>query len=129
MPRVRKPTALKLLDGNPGKRAINRNEPSFSAVSLDPPSDLSGESLEMWHEFAAEMDRLGMLDICNRRALRLACLCYETAITAFAEGSISKAERMNTAYRQWCAKFGWTPADKSGISVPGKPDENPFDEF
>ena len=129
MPRVRKPTALKLLDGNPGKRAINRNEPTFTPASLDPPDVLHGEALRVWTVFAAEMDRLGMLDLHNREALCLACLCYETAITAFVEGRISEAERMNTAYRQWCAKFGWTPADKSGISVPGKPDENPFDEF
>lgn len=129
MPRHKKPTALKLLDGNPGKRAINKNEPKYGSISTDPPSGLSGEGLAMWVEMATELDRLGMLDKGNRRALLAACRCFHAMETAFNEDRVSEAERMNTAFRQWCAKFGWTPSDKSGISVPGKPDENPFDEF
>ena len=41
----RKPTALKLLSGNAGKRGLNAAEPQFDGVDMTAPAWLMGEGL------------------------------------------------------------------------------------
>ena len=44
-----KPTAQKKLAGNPGKRALNNDEPQFTTVrNIDPPEWLSDRAATMW---------------------------------------------------------------------------------
>ena len=44
------PTIVKLARGNPGKRALNRNEPTPPADAVKPPSWLTGDALAKWRE-------------------------------------------------------------------------------
>ena len=44
-----KPTALKLIEGNPGKRAMNDAEPNAGPIG-EPPEDLDGIALAKWRE-------------------------------------------------------------------------------
>ncbi|WP_426032826.1 P27 family phage terminase small subunit, partial [Caulobacter sp. DWP3-1-3b2] len=46
-----KPTALKLIEGNPGKRALNDAEPNAGPIG-NPPDDLDGLALAKWREMA-----------------------------------------------------------------------------
>ena len=45
-----KPTALKLLEGNPGKREVNGNEPEYDVLSKDekPPAYLGSYGKKEW---------------------------------------------------------------------------------
>lgn len=49
-----KPTFLKLLDGNPGKRPLNTNEPKPVGNLLDPPACLSQSQRTLWIETISE---------------------------------------------------------------------------
>jgi phage terminase small subunit len=44
-----KPTARKIAAGNPGKRALNKDEPDFGLVTnIEPPEWIAGEARDMW---------------------------------------------------------------------------------
>lgn len=58
-----KPTALKELAGNPGKRSLNSNEPiPEKVVSLEPPewADLSERAKSIWRRVAPLAHRMGV---------------------------------------------------------------------
>ena len=58
--RPRKPTALKVLEGNPGKRKLPENEPKPKPVMPDPPDWLSEEAQKFWNEYAPKLNQLGL---------------------------------------------------------------------
>jgi P27 family predicted phage terminase small subunit len=58
--RKAKPTHLKLVEGNPGKRAINKNEPKPTGNLVDPPEWLSPSQKEGW-KYAIESAPFGLL--------------------------------------------------------------------
>ena len=68
--RGRKPlaSALKLIRGNPGHRAIS-DEPQPLLGSINPPKYLSRGAKKIWREVAPELYRLGLLTILDRQAL------------------------------------------------------------
>lgn len=50
------PTALRKLNGNPGKRPFNPNEPKVRLVDkLDPPADFSERKKHVWFEVTREL--------------------------------------------------------------------------
>jgi phage terminase small subunit len=54
------PTALKELAGNPGKRALNTNEPQPGGIPKCPPH-LDKIAKAEWKRIAAELTTLGLL--------------------------------------------------------------------
>lgn len=72
-----KPTALKLAEGNPGKRALPRNEPKPPPALPDPPDFLNEYAREEWDRVAETLFRVGTLTRIDQSML--ACYC-----TAFA---------------------------------------------
>ncbi len=67
------PTPLKILRGNPGKRALNQGEPKPSPGDLEPPTWLHGDALEEWDRLAPTLHRLGLLTEIDGRALASYC--------------------------------------------------------
>lgn len=58
MPRGRppKPTALKELDGNPGKRKLNKSEPKpQTMLAIEPPKFVSKAARPVWKFYAGQM--------------------------------------------------------------------------
>ena len=58
-----KPTALKILEGNPGKRPLPKNEPKPAPVVKvpAPPDWLNKEAKELWKDLAPKLERIGLL--------------------------------------------------------------------
>lgn len=56
-----KPTAIKVLEGNPGKRPLNANEPKPEKKSPKCPSWLEPEAKKEWRRMAKVLERLGVL--------------------------------------------------------------------
>lgn len=54
MPAIRKPTAVKKLAGNPGKRALNKSEPKPSGLPT-PPSAMSNRAKTVWKRLVVAM--------------------------------------------------------------------------
>ena len=63
------PTAIKQLNGNPGKRALNAHEPKPVAVVPPCPPHLQGEARKEWRRITKELHALGIISRLDRAAL------------------------------------------------------------
>jgi P27 family predicted phage terminase small subunit len=140
-----KPTALKQLQGNPGKRRLNRHEPKPTGIPTCP-KHLDREAKREWKRISAELITLGLLTNVDRAALASYCTAYsrwvaaELAIQKF--GVVIKSPKSgfpiqnpyvgvaNTAVdqmRKFATEFGLTPASRTRLQV--NPDAAPTDTF
>lgn len=70
-----KPTALKALHGNPGKRALNEAEPQFSGIPKCP-AWLTKEAKREFKRILAELAAMDLLKSTDQSALSAYCLAY-----------------------------------------------------
>lgn len=84
-----KPTHLKLVQGNPGKRAINRSEPKPRRVLPSPPAHLRARAKVAWGYVSAQLDNMGVLTEADALALERLCECYADLLDA--QASLDKA--------------------------------------
>lgn len=73
-----KPTHLKLVTGNPGKRALKPDaiQPPARSKVLAPPAHLSGEAKSEWKRLAPMLTKLGILSDLDRGAFAAYCQAY-----------------------------------------------------
>src|SRR6185436_7103915 len=74
-PRPR-PTVLKILNGNPGKRPLNENEPKPKGGLPECPEYLSDKAQAAWSQFAAQLTAAGVATSLDATALELLCNSY-----------------------------------------------------
>lgn len=134
------PTALKKLRGNPGKRALNRNEPQ-PAVGAKPPRWVNAKSRYHWRKVAPELERLGILTVVDTVAFGLLCdalvdyvLAREVVEAAAEEGGVRFVATtdkgniiqhpavgvMNKAWERVlkaCREFGMTPSSRTSLQT------------
>jgi P27 family predicted phage terminase small subunit len=146
-----KPSALKALAGNPGKRAINTSEPKPTGIPTCP-RHLDKEARLEWKRISTELIVLGLLTSVDRAALAGYCVAWsrwvaaELSIQKF--GLVIKSPKSgfpiqnpyvsvaNTALdqiRKFGIEFGLTPSSRSRLHIdaagqPAKSDD-PFTEF
>ena len=77
-----KPTSLKLLEGNRGKKRLPTHEPKPDPTMPTPPAGLGAIDLDEWHYLAPELHRLGVLTLVDRAALAAYCDSYEQWVKA-----------------------------------------------
>ena len=152
-----KPTHLKLITGNPGKRPLNKHEPQPRRERVpSPPVELCEDAKIEWRRIARELHRLGLLTFVDRGALAVSCQAYgrwiaaERALARMAERDqltyalmikttngnaiqnplVSTANKAMIAYMRCASEFGMTPASRTRISTPQGADmTSPFAEF
>lgn len=83
-----KPTRLKVLTGNPGKRALNHDEPRPEPAVPECPPELSERAQAEWNRLAGELATLRVLTNLDRAALAAYCGAY--ALWAEATEAIQK---------------------------------------
>lgn len=71
-----KPTHLRILEGNPGKRALPRAEPKPKTAAPACPRFLTGEARKEWRRMVALLLPLGLLTQVDRAALAAYCQCW-----------------------------------------------------
>jgi P27 family predicted phage terminase small subunit len=141
-----KPSALKKLEGNPGKRAINQNEPKPTGIP-NCPRHLSDEAKAEWKRIARELAAIGLLTSVDRAALAAYCSAYGRWVEA--ERGLQKSAALivkspsgqpmqnpfvgviNTAFdqmRKFLIEFGMTPSSRSRLQVQITP-ETPADDW
>lgn len=133
-----KPTHLKVLEGNPGKRPLNKNEPKPKPVAPKCPTWLDKEAKREWKRVAPELEKLGLLTIVDGTALAAYCQAYsrwaaaEKVLTT--EGMTYETEtgyirqrpevgivqKYLNLIRGFCAEFGLTPSARSRMTLPGE---------
>ena len=77
-----KPTRLKLLAGNPGKRPISRKEPKPRPLAPTPPSHLDPIARKEWARISKELYQCGLLTSVDRAALSMYCVLYSRWVAA-----------------------------------------------
>ena len=136
-----KPTELKRLAGNPGKRPLNDQEPQPEPASARCPHGLSDGAKKFWRKRAKDLIRLGVLTTADVPAFLLMAEHYAIAREARAvidqEGlrdvDINGLRRKHpllqvwrdnaTAYRMYASEFGLTPSSRSRLRVPAPEEE------
>ena len=142
-----KPTALKIIQGNPGKKALPKHEPKPVPMAPQCPSWLSPYAKEEWHRVAGALERLGLLTQVDGSALAGYAAAWGTMRKAQEtiqsegltfttdSGYIREHPEVGVAHRAWtqvrafAVELGMTPSSRSRISVPSKPDEGELKEL
>lgn len=142
-----KPTALKLLEGNPGRRPIRDDEPEFlPIVDLEPPDYLEGGvARKKYQELMPKLARCGLATEADIDAI--ACYCeawsrYRQAQSHLRQLMVAGADGdqkrnpyhglMRNALddmRKFWSDFGMTPSARVGLSAPAEKEIDPFDAF
>jgi P27 family predicted phage terminase small subunit len=69
-----KPTALKIIAGNPGKRPLNKNEPVYASLEIgNPPEDSSEEVKSEWFSIGSQLAEFGILQTVDRHIFHRYC--------------------------------------------------------
>ena len=77
-----KPTAIKRLEGNPGKRPLNIYEPKPLKKAPTCPDWLDEEAKREWRRLAKTMEAMGVLTEADRAAFATYCDAYSKWKTA-----------------------------------------------
>jgi len=136
-----KPTAIKLLEGNPGKRELNLSEPKPEKKTPKCPSWLEPEAKKEWRRTAKQLEQLGVLTEIDMAAFAGYCQAYarwkEAEEFISRHGTIVKtpsgywqqvpqvsiAQTYLKIMNKCCEQFGLTPSARSRI-VTDKPNES-----
>jgi len=131
---------MKLLTGNPGKRPLNPNEPQPKPEIPECPPQLGPVAREEWDRLTTHLASLRMITALDRTALATYCSAYglwAEAIEAVQKYGtmvksptgypiqspyVSIANRQAEIMMRIASEFGFTPASRSRISMPGPPD-------
>ena len=133
MGRKPKPTALKLLEGNPGKRELNQFEPKPTDGMPICPEWLMEDAKEEWYRLAAVMNKMGILSEVDQSAFAVYCQTWarwkEAQEHIDREGSTFETDSGQIKRNPWvaianewqaklmsvCGEFGLTPSSRSRI--------------
>lgn len=145
-----KPTQLKIIAGNPGKRPLNRNEPRSNRKTPDKPVHLTGIASEFWDRLVNNLAELGILEGADEMAMERMALLYadvrrlqkevdengytyestdaetgKTLIKANPAGTQLRAA--DAQFKVFLTEFGLTPSSRTRIKT-DKTDGNEEDE-
>jgi len=134
-----KPTNLKKLEGNPGKRPLNKREPKTSRVAKCP-SWLTAEAKKEWNRIAPILKEMEILTAADQSALAVYCQAYADYIQAqkiidkegmtyeytnkagvsniVTRPEVVIAHKNAETIRKFCVEFGLTPSSRGRIQLP-----------
>jgi P27 family predicted phage terminase small subunit len=130
-----KPTAIKVLEGNPGKRPLNKNEPKPEKKAPKCPTWLEAEAKKEWRRMSKTLEAIGVLTQVDASAFAGYCQAYARwkeaeeflskhgTIFKTPSGYIQQVPQVSIAQtylkimKDFCSEFGLTPAARSRIAV------------
>ncbi|MEM9019950.1 MAG: phage terminase small subunit P27 family [Planctomycetota bacterium] len=136
-----KPTRLKALAGNPGKRPVKQDEPKPAAGRLSCPAHVKGAAATEWRRIVKILDPLKIVTQADRAALAAYCVTYgrwveaekdlrETGVIVKSPSGypiqnpyLAVANKALQQMRQYLAEFGLTPSSRSRMATPPPSDE------
>ena len=148
-----KPTVLRLVEGNPGKRKINKAEPKPKREIPSCPAHLSDAGKVAWGRLSVLLDRMGVLTEADSAALERLCDCYSDILicresliadgwtykTMDAQGNTlikgnpaaTQLRAADAQFKSYLIEFGLTPSARTKVHA--APDEDkkadPLAEF
>ena len=144
-----KPTALKILEGNPGKRPLNDKEPQPEKKAPRCPSWLEQEAKNEWRRMSKTLEAMGLLTLVDKAAFAGYCQAYARwkeaeeflskhgTIFKTPSGYIQQVPQVSIAQtylkvmKDFCSEFGLTPAARTRIRVNtvDTPTDDPMEEL
>lgn len=146
-----KPTALKIVQGNPGKRALNKREPKPARKKPTCPQWLSKEAKKAFRELARYLDNAGIITIVDGKALELLTEAYSewkaarqvvqekgatySTITLQGAEMIRPRPEVGIAQDAWkriksiLPEFGLTPSARVRLTVDQIEDVDPIEDY
>ena len=138
------PTQLKILRGNPGKRALPKDEPQPESGFPPCPEHLQGMAREAWEIFSVQLENARVGTALDATALELLCTSY--ALYRDAAEQVAKygpcwvkptddglplvcyspyviiLERERKNIKTLLAEFGMTPSSRTGLAMDKPPE-------
>lgn len=142
-----KPTAVKELEGNPGKRALNHAEPQPASDKPTCPSHIKGEARKEWNRISKDLHAAGLLTKIDKAALAIYCQAWERWVEAEEQlkkvGPVVKspsgypvlnpfwsvANKAMSQMQKALVEFGMTPSSRSRIHVADTAADDELEEF
>ncbi len=146
-----KPPALKILEGNPGKRRIEMDIPQPDGRIPTCPPWLEEAAKVEWMRVAPELNKLGLLSRVDRSALAAYCQAYARWQAAEAvlssEGltyeytnkngstnttlrpEVLVAKQYLQFLRAFCTEFGLTPSSRARMVLPKDEEDDEENDF
>ncbi len=138
------PTALRILNGNPGKRALPTDEPKPDSSEPFMPAWLDADAREEWRRIVPILLKMGVLTVADGAALATYCEAYSTMGHALGviseEGTsftspktgvehlrpeVQIVQQCRVAIKAFCQEFGMTPSSRSRMVMAS--DDKPKD--
>lgn len=136
-----KPTALKVLQGNPGKRPLNQAEPKPPSGEVVMPGELSQAGRVVWGRLSPIARAMGTLTTADVEAFKTLCELQASldmaarmkdspefaVVTVSDDGAVMAAHpvfslelKYAPVIRPYYERFGLEPAGRSRIQLPEK---------
>ncbi len=142
-----KPTAVKQLNGNPGKRALNKKEPEYPCLGSTPPDFLDEHGQKEWRRVFPMLSAIKVIKA--PEAALLAAYCgafadfYKLSELSKGKGFIVKApngcpmisplfqalSKARTEMVRLMAELGITPSSRSRVAAEKEEESDPLDDF
>lgn len=144
-----KPSALRLVMGNPGKRAMNKKEAKIDTAEPTPPEFLNTDAKVEWGRVVGTLYRAGLMTELDRSVLAAYCQAYgrwaqaERALSRMADKDeynqalmiqthngtaiqnplVGTANKAKSDMVRYAAEFGMSPSARSRVSANPEVDE------
>lgn len=145
------PTKLKVLRGNPGKRALPKHEPEPVEGEIKCPSTLKGRARTFWKRHEPILKAMGVLTTADVEMMAVLCETEAefwaarddvrkngTRLQVYTEGgskwvsnpSVTQASDAGKRLKALMVEFGMSPSSRTRIAVKAKVEEDdPFARF
>jgi len=137
-----KPSYLKIIEGNRGKRRLNDAEPRPAPAPLAAPAWLCASAKGAWDQYAPELQRIGVLTLIDVPAF--GALCTLAADVATEDDAVRRTGALIKSARgrpmanpflrlrdkhlelllRYSENFGMTPSARSRVRVTAEPDDD-----
>jgi P27 family predicted phage terminase small subunit len=133
-----KPTALKKLQGNMGRRPLNENEPALDTTMPACPRWLTAEARAEWRRVATKLHKAGILTNVDRAVLAAYCQAWsdwvstskqleqeptvivpddDTGKRRYLNPTTTAANSARDAMIKYARELGMTPSARTGIKI------------
>lgn len=123
--RPRKPTALRILEGNRGKRPLPKDEPVPTGHAVKP-TWVKGRAAKFWAEYAPRFEQLGTLTDADETEFGRWCVLMAQLVADSDDFPAGLHARLDAL----AGKFGMDPSSRARLGGLGKkPKKNAFAEL
>ena len=142
-----KPTSLKRLEGNPGKRKLNQNEPKPRSRRPTMPAHFNEDQIATWKRITRELRVMQVMTSADadvitllveaiverREAQKIIAKDGETIMSPNGYPTVhplsGKVNKLSAQILRLLEQLGMTPASRSRIQVLDGKSDDPFEDF